>query len=93
MGKGQVLLPNRFKKYKVELYKSNRIKTKSKFWNDCQIVQQKWSNYMKKSKGDNSHLPSTSLFPSTNKEIKIQKYFDKNKQYSSYVQHQQKIGG
>jgi hypothetical protein len=40
-------------------------------------------NQKLKSKGDNNHLPD--------KEIEIQKYPDKNGQYNSNVQHQQKI--
>jgi hypothetical protein len=44
------------------------------------------------SERDNSHLHSPSSFPSSDKEIEIQKYLDKNRQYSSDVQHQQKLG-
>jgi hypothetical protein len=40
----------------------------------------------------NSHLLSTSSFFPSDKEMEIQKYPDKNGQYSREVQHQQKIG-
>jgi hypothetical protein len=46
---------------KVELYKSNRIKTKSKTPEDYQITQQKWSNYLKKQTSNLKKITTTYL--------------------------------
>jgi hypothetical protein len=88
-------LPDKFKKYEVELYKLNRVKIKSKtpkrLSNSLIKMVKLYEETNIESKGDYSHPPSTSSPPPSVKEIEIQKYPDKNRQYSSDVQHQQKI--
>jgi hypothetical protein len=93
--KRQVILSDRFKEYEVELYGSNRIKTKSKtperLSNNSTEMVKLCEEINIESKRDYSHLLSIFSLPSINKEIKIQKNPDKNRQYSSNVQHQQEI--
>jgi hypothetical protein len=77
--KGKLYWPTDLKNTKWSYTNQIGLKLNQRLQNNCQIAQQKWSNFMK-SKRDNSHLPSTSPLPSSNKEIEIQKYADKNEQ-------------
>jgi hypothetical protein len=94
--KRQIILPNKLNEYQVELYGSNRIEIESEI---SEILPNSPKEMVKfyektdfKSERDNSNLPSTSSFSPSNKKIRIQKYIDKNGQYRSNVQHQQKSG-
>jgi hypothetical protein len=61
------------------------LKLNQKLQKDCQITQQKWSNYMKKQTSNLKEITAIYLLSSSNKEVK-------NRQYSSNVQYQQEIG-
>jgi hypothetical protein len=80
----------------VELHGSNRIETKSKSSEELSNNLTEMVKFYEKtdfeSKRSNRYLPRISSLPPSDKEIEIQKYTDKNRQYSSNVQYQQKIG-
>jgi hypothetical protein len=69
-------LPNRFKEYEVELYKSNRIKTKSKilerFLNNLTEMIKLYEETNIEPERINSNIPNSSSLPSSDKEIEIQ---------------------
>jgi hypothetical protein len=72
IGKRQVILPDRFKEYQVELYRSDRVKTKSKtpegLSNSPTEMVKLYEETNIEFKRDNSYLPSTSSLPSFDKE-------------------------
>jgi hypothetical protein len=80
----------------VELYRSVRSETESetseRISNSPKEMVKLYEKADFEPERNNSDLPSISSLSSPNKEVQIQKYIDKNRQYSGDVQHQQKIG-
>jgi hypothetical protein len=93
--KRKAVLPHKLNEYQVELYRSVRSKTESetseRISNSPKEMVKLYEKTDFESERDNRNLSSTSSLPSPNKEVQIQKYIDKNRQYSSDVQHQQEI--
>jgi hypothetical protein len=75
IGKREIILPNRLKEYKVELYGSNRIKSKSmtleRLSNSLTEMVKFYEETNLKSKRNNNYLSGTSPLPSSDKEIEI----------------------
>jgi hypothetical protein len=95
IGKRKVILPHKFNEYQVELYGSVRSETESeaseRISNSPKEMVKLYEKTDFKPERDNSDLPSTSSFSTSNKEIQIQEDTNKKGQYCSDAQHQQEI--
>jgi hypothetical protein len=80
----------------VELYESDRteieLETSKELSNSLTEMVKFYEETDFKPERDNSDLPSILPLPPSDKEIEIQEYTNKNGQYSSDIQHQQKVG-
>jgi hypothetical protein len=95
LGKRKIILPHKLNEYQVELHRPIRSEDESeaseRISNSPKEVVKLYEETNFESKRDNSDLPSTSSLSSPNKEVQIQKYIDKDRQYSSNVQNQKEI--
>jgi hypothetical protein len=93
--KRESILPYKYNDFQVELHRPDRSKQKSKIEEGLSDSSTEMVKLDEKadfeSKRIDSNLPSSSSLPSFDKEIKIQVHFNQDGQYSSDVQHQQKI--
>jgi hypothetical protein len=90
---GKLYCPTNLRNSKWSFTDQLGLKLNQKIQNYCRIAQKKWSNFMKKQTSNLKEMTAVYFASPDNKEIQIQNYYNKDGQYNSDVQHQQKIGG
>jgi hypothetical protein len=83
IGKRKIILPHKFDEFQVELHRPIRSEIESE---DSEVLPNNSKEVVKfheetnlESKGNNHNLLRTSSLSPNNKEIQIQKYFDKDR--------------